>query len=137
MLWKGSVIRATGYGQYRTETHNLLAHRVAYELFVGPIPEGHEIHHVCNNRLCVEPRHLVALTKHEHWRISDNPSAKRARQTHCQRGHEFTPENTHVNKRGHRRCRRCAREDARRERGDWAGDVTDERLFGRTRQPRS
>lgn len=117
-IWTGSVMPSTGYGQYRTVETNLYAHRMAYELLVGPIPEGLEIHHVCGVRRCVNVQHLVTLTKHEHWRISDSPSAKRARQTHCQHGHEFDAKNTYVTARGHRRCRRCAADsEARRRKG--------------------
>jgi hypothetical protein len=43
-----------------------LAHRFVYEQIVGPIPAGRQLHHTCETRLCVNPRHLVPLTYHEH-----------------------------------------------------------------------
>ena len=41
------------------------AHRASYLLFRGPIPRGHEVHHVCLTDLCVEPQHLDPLTPQE------------------------------------------------------------------------
>lgn len=65
-VWTGSVMTSTGYGQYRTQTTNLLAHRMAYELLVGPIPKGFHLHHVCENRRCVNVEHLAVVTPAEH-----------------------------------------------------------------------
>ena len=44
----------------------LAAHRFAYETLVGPIPEGHHLHHVCENKGCVNPAHLEPLTPADH-----------------------------------------------------------------------
>lgn len=52
---------STGYGQYRTNEANLLVHRMAWETLVGPIPDGHHVHHACENRLCFNPEHLALL----------------------------------------------------------------------------
>jgi len=47
------------YGQINMNRQNMGAHRVAYELFVGPIPEGQVVRHVvCGNPCCVNPAHL-------------------------------------------------------------------------------
>lgn len=81
------------------------AHRLAYEVFVGPIPKGYDIDHTCERRWCVNPAHLRPQTTQEN----------RGRQvTHCKRGHEFTPENTYLytQSRGHgifRQCKACNR----------------------------
>lgn len=98
------------------------AHRVSYELFVAPIPDGLEIDHLCRVHLCVNPRHLEPVTYEENQRRGQSPMANQARQTHCKRGHEFTPENTYVWG-SYRRCRRCnseAQAAIRKARGDGA-----------------
>lgn len=45
-----------------------MAHRFTYSTLVGPIPEGHVIHHVCGNKGCVNPKHLEPMTPEEHTR---------------------------------------------------------------------
>lgn len=42
------------------------AHRVVYQLLVGPIPEGFVIHHRCGVRPCVNPAHLLAMSEENH-----------------------------------------------------------------------
>jgi hypothetical protein len=55
------------------------AHRVAYELFVGEIPEGFEVDHLCVNAGCVNPAHLEAVTGHENRRRQHERSRHAAR----------------------------------------------------------
>ncbi len=50
-----------GYGQFWNEGHNNRSHRVSYEHFVGVIPEGYEIDHLCENESCCNPLHLEAV----------------------------------------------------------------------------
>jgi hypothetical protein len=62
-LWTGST-KYPGYGQIAadydgTRVKTLQAHRVSYELFVGNIPTGKVIHHICKNKSCVNPNHLM------------------------------------------------------------------------------
>lgn len=85
-------------------------HQAAYREWVGPIPDGMEIDHLCKVTDCLEPTHLEAVTHRENILRSDNFAGRFARQTHCKYGHEFTPENTYVPlKRGGRHCRECHR----------------------------
>ncbi len=85
------------------------AHRAAYELYVGPIPEGLTIDHLCRNTLCVNPAHLEAVTMRENILRGTGPSAQAARKTHCLRGHPFDDGNTLFRATGKRVCRACQR----------------------------
>jgi hypothetical protein len=111
-LWKGYVSPSTGYGSYNVQAKKTWrSHRLMYELTFGPIPEGMHLHHVCGNRACANPWHVMVVTPGEHWTNLSPGSVSyiNARKTHCPRGHEYTPENTLYTKRGHRHCRECNR----------------------------
>jgi hypothetical protein len=109
--WTGAL--DNGYGRFQggprgSKVHR--AHRLAYELLVGPIPEGLVLDHLCRNRRCVNPDHLEPVTNRINVLRGEGWAASRARQTHCIHGHEFTPANTYVDpKRGTRGCRECRR----------------------------
>jgi hypothetical protein len=61
--WQG-YIGVEGYGRHaRVRTHQF-----AWILRYGAIPDGTELHHVCRNKGCCNPLHLLALTKQEHMR---------------------------------------------------------------------
>lgn len=68
-VWTGHVIHG-GYGHVRYQGKHLKTHRVAYELLVGPIPEGLTIDHLCFNPACVRPEHLEPVTIAENIRRS-------------------------------------------------------------------
>lgn len=84
----------------------VMFYRLFYEWFVGPIPEGYEVDHLCRNPCCVRPEHLEAVPPKTNKLRSFSPWANNARKTHCIRGHEFSPENTRVEA-GRRVCRTC------------------------------
>lgn len=102
--WQRSLF-PNGYGYIKHDGRGRGAHRVAYEVLVGPIPEGLELDHLCRNRRCVNPEHLEPVTK------AVNQQRQGAEKTHCPRGHEYTPENTYRRPGENvRNCRACHRE---------------------------
>lgn len=103
--WTG-YINDNGYGLMRGTGWNYRAHRWAYEHFIGPIPEGKVLDHLCRNRRCVNPHHLEPVTLVENLNRGIRTNANRGI-THCLNGHEFTEENTRIDKRGKRACRTC------------------------------
>lgn len=109
-LWTGPTHH--GYGQIGVKGKIYRVHRYAYELEIGPIPDGMVIDHLCRVRHCVNPAHLEPVTVRENTLRGVGPSALAATQTHCWRGHEYTPENTYIHaSKGDRRCRTCKRLD--------------------------
>lgn len=93
----------SGYGYFR----GVPAHRISYELHVGPIPPGYQIDHLCRVRACINPDHLEAVTLQENNRRSNSWSAVKIRQTHCHNGHPLSGPNLKITNRGHRQCREC------------------------------
>lgn len=113
--WTGGI-RPNGYGQFsagRKEDGTASAHRVSYELFVGPIPPRLELDHLCRVRHCVNPKHLEPVTARENTRRSMSPHGINARKTHCKNNHLFDDGNTRIRPNGARVCRRCERERMR------------------------
>lgn len=106
--WLGGI-STTGYGHTWRDGKTHLAHRIAYELAVGPVPVDLTLDHLCRNRWCVNPAHLEPTTQRINNIRSDGPSGRNARLTHCLRGHEFTPANTYrpPQRPNSRMCRRC------------------------------
>lgn len=77
-IWKGRHL-PSGYGHYGKTT----AHRRSWEIFVGGIPKGLEIDHLCRVRNCVNPYHLEPVTKLE------NARRRTVLKTHCKLGHPY------------------------------------------------
>lgn len=101
-------ISTLGYGVFSIKTHPLLSHRFIFEYYYGEILEKLEVHHVCENKKCVNPNHLKQLSVKQH--------NQEHRKIHCPQGHEYNIENTYVTIEGWRQCRIChkVREQIRR-----------------------
>lgn len=98
-LWAGRLDRH-GYGKQDGQ----LVHRLYYAYNHGEIPAGVEISHSCRVRHCVNPAHLLPMSRLEvvRWSI---PATK----THCKKGHPLDEANTYRRPDGHRACRACNR----------------------------
>ena len=95
-LWLG-CFSDTGYGSLYYAGRNQNAHRLVYEHFIGPVPTGLHLDHLCRVRGCVNPEHLEPVTCRENLRRGThrNVSAEiNASKTHCIRGHAFDETNT-------------------------------------------
>lgn len=113
LLWLG-VVNQFGYGRYQKRQ----AHALAYELAVGPIPEGMEPDHLCRVHCCIEPRHLEPVTRLVNLQRSPLGILTRLgdmnrNKTHCPYGHPYDVVNTLRTKRG-RVCRICKRAQEKR-----------------------
>lgn len=110
--WKAGVDK-NGYGTF-TGFGYQRAHRLSYWVHFGVHPGERLVCHRCDNPSCVRPDHLFLGTHQVN--ADDKMSKGRHRngaqlkfKTHCPQGHEFTEENTYVNKKGGNQCRTCRR----------------------------
>jgi hypothetical protein len=77
-VWQGAIINKKGYGGIELSGRRYRVHRVAYELWIEPIPEGLQIQHLCNCRLCCNPAHLIAGTTQENAALRAQYSQSRS-----------------------------------------------------------
>lgn len=106
MMWTGPIKPGCGYGWVHHYGRHVRAHRLAYEYFIGNVPEGLVLDHLCRNRLCCNPLHLEPVTIGVNIMRGERIPWHRGK-THCKHGHEFTPENTRVTNNRHGRKRQC------------------------------
>jgi DNA-binding transcriptional regulator YiaG len=113
LVWQGAV-NSRGYGCIGVGGKSQLVHRVAYELFYGPIPEGLTLDHSCFNTRCGNPLHLEAVTQ----AVNNERAVRRRSRTDgvnrlCPQGHLIEGENLVIDSHGHRACLTCKREATR------------------------
>ena len=101
-----------GYGKLAIDGKSPRAHRLAYQLWIGPIPldKPHVCHH-CDNPPCVNPEHLYAGTAKDN--AKDRATRGRhheSKKNHCPKSHEYNIANTYIYKNGKRKCRTCDRQ---------------------------
>jgi hypothetical protein len=123
VIWTASL-NNRGYGKISEGGKggkDIYAHRAAYTLFVGPIPDGLVIDHTCHNRdaacsggpdclhrRCINPHHLEAITPEENIKRS---AASSSNWTTCVNGHPFDESNTYIRPdKGSRQCKQCGRD---------------------------
>lgn len=110
--WLGAKSKRTGYGVISVNNRAMLAHRVSYMEFRGPIPKRKQIDHLCRNKACVNPDHLEPVTALVNTRRADGPMLRERRRRLasgvCRNGH---PTKIHWSDR-HSHCRRCVADKA-------------------------
>jgi hypothetical protein len=107
-IWQLACIDK-GYGRITVRKRIYSAHRFSYTTFVGPIPEGLTIDHLCGVRPCVNPDHLEPVSQRvNNLRSPHTLNSQNARKTHCPQGHPYDAANTYIipSTRG-RMCRTC------------------------------
>lgn len=123
MEWLGYV-STTGYGMIRDPNlgRPTQAHRVAYEYWVGSIPAGLYIDHLCRNGRCVRPDHLEVVTQQENVMRGDAAGPRSV----CSNGHDLSEVYSFTRGSGavHRVCRECKAERQRRYRRKLRAEAT-------------
>jgi hypothetical protein len=124
--WKRSLNQA-GYGRFSLNNKHVQAHRIAYTLTIGPIPDGLTIDHLCHgadetcpggrtclHRRCVNPAHLEPVTMGVNLLRGRTPPARNVAKTHCPKGHPYDVVRSHGKGVIGRDCSICQREHGRR-----------------------
>jgi hypothetical protein len=107
-IWQG-CLNPAGYGNIGYGNRTGLTHRVSYLVFVGEIPAGLTLDHLCDTPACCNPAHLKPATDRENILRGNSASAINARKTVCAYGHPFDADNTAYLPSGTRYCKACNR----------------------------
>lgn len=101
-LWTSNI--CNNYGQYKLFGKGLKAHKFLYEIVVKKVDVDKELHHLCEVKICVNPKHLKEVTHSENILLSNVSNYHYNKyKTYCKNGHPFNIENTGFTSHG-RRC---------------------------------
>jgi hypothetical protein len=105
--WTGTV-RPDGYTRVwdNDQQRRRSAHLVVWEALVGLVPKGLELHHVCENRTCVDPDHMMVTTHSMNMKLAKGNARRQKNKTHCPSGHPYAGANLRRTG-GRRYCRTC------------------------------
>lgn len=129
-IWTAGVT-PSGYGSFKLLGKNTAAHRLAYTITKGAIPNDLVLDHICRNRLCVNPDHLEIVTQKVNILRGAGPSASNDEKTHCPRNHPLEKPNLILSnlKRGARECVACSRTRSKYTNAKLKGVVLNPDLF--------
>jgi hypothetical protein len=96
-------------------------HKLSHIIHKGPVPDGMDVCHTCDNRRCWNPHHLWLGTRKQNMEDCTRKGRHgNLLKTHCVNGHEFTPDNIDWRLKPSgvmgRHCKACQRERQRRDR---------------------
>lgn len=116
-IWLAGTSKRQGYGQFQLDGRKQPAHRAAWQLLIGEIPEGASLDHLCRVRRCVRPLHLDPVDTRTNLLRGFTLAAANVAKTRCPQGHPYNEENTLKKLGGKSRgCRECNRQYLARRR---------------------
>lgn len=120
VCWPWLGCKGRGYGHFTIATKRVVrAHRVAYEIMIGPTPgEGFDqIDHLCRNRACCNPAHMEVVSAQVNNLRGNSMASRHSKKTHCPQGHPLEGTNLHLKPRKNgkfaRVCLTCRRSQQR------------------------
>ncbi|MDQ3295105.1 MAG: HNH endonuclease [Myxococcota bacterium] len=108
--WLWVAADTKGYGRFSIRRASVYAHRHAFSVLVGEIPDGLELDHRCRTPLCCNPDHLEPVTHQVNCARSPTIGRTKIAPSHCSAGHPYDDANTiYRRSRVGRVCRQCSR----------------------------